>query len=169
MIRPLYVALGVNPEGTTLMLAPNGPSAPMPFQFFVSDLADLGLYESAALVGLVVMEILCAFHHDLKTRYHPPPEHPVLSPPHRPLFPRVPMREMRIGIGVVDVGDETDLLLKTCTGDEALREGGGTVWHLAELVKLAPKAASEHVGLVALFGISAWHLEAFEPYRGRLF
>lgn len=168
-IRPIYIALGLSEEGTALMLKPIVPDSvgPRPFQILLGELADAGKFEASCMVGQCILTALAAYHRDLKTRYHLPPQHPPALVPLRPQFPCGPMRRMRVGIGVAE--DASRVLFKSCRGDEAPVEEGAASMALAELVTYPPKHASEHVGAVALFALSAWHQDAFAPFSERLY
>jgi hypothetical protein len=165
-MRTIYIALGLNPEGTTLMLKPIVPgSDPVPMQVLLSDMAAKGMDEANAAIGHMLLAALGAYHRDLRRFdiFPPPPQVPPF--PKRPPLPRgCPMRSVRIGVGLVDDPVDPGLLIKTFSENIGIGEGELRPFSLAMLAGHGPSAAPGLIGAIALIGLSALHADAFAPY-----
>lgn len=161
-----YIALGLNPAGTALLLRPILASGAIigPVYIMLSDFDAKGMTLGSILIGEILIDALSAFHPDLK-RYQLVPKLSTTVP-----LPTAPppgdkygeMRPERMGLGVSDMTIEPALVLNTFA-DNALF-GKGQLQFLKQLADMGENAAPAFLGDIMLRKLIELHPDAFAPF-----
>jgi hypothetical protein len=157
-----YTALGLNLDGTALVLRPIVASGTNVIAHCIalSDLQKQGMTESRTLVGAMLITALSAYHPELD-RY-------ALLPETRPPLPflltldnRAEMRSLRMGLGVSDTTIQTALVINAFAGDVPI--GQDDLQSLKQLAELGKSVAPSFIGEIILRKLAAMHPDVLRP------
>lgn len=162
-MRTYYITLAVTPDGQALVLMPiTGRGSNMIATCIpLSGLQEQGLNEGSALIGLMLIAALCAYHPDLDRHALAPDKRRAM--PYRLTFDNRPeLRPQRMGLGVKDnaTGPAT-LVIRTYHGDEPI--GVDQLHSLKQLTELGKDAAPPFIAEIMLRKLAAMHPDVLSP------
>jgi hypothetical protein len=158
-----YIALGINPSGTALVLGPIVASGAIiaPVTVMLCDIEAKGFTESASSIGRILISALGAFHPEVDGySLIPEPSVPRQFPTCSPLDWRE-MRPERMGLGVSDMTIQPALVLNAFAGDVPV--GQGHLQFLKQLAELGASVAPFVIGEIMLRKLAAMHPDVFRP------
>jgi hypothetical protein len=158
-----YIALGINPGGTALVLAPIVASGAIitPVPVMLCDIEAKGLTESASSIGRILISALGAFHpevdgYSLIPEPSVPRQFPACSPPDWRK-----MRPERMGLGVSDMTIQPALVFRAFTDNVPI--GDDYVQSLKQLAELGKSVAPSVIGEIMLRKLAAMHPDVIPP------
>jgi hypothetical protein len=159
-----YIALGINPSGTAVVLGPvrQGSNILTPVTVMLCDIEAKGLTESASSIGRILISALGAFHPEVDD-YSIAPEPPLtrqFSTTSLPLDWRE-MRPERMGLGVSDMTIQPSLVFRAFAGNTPV--GQDHIQSLQKLAELGKSVAPSFIGETMLLKLAAMHPDVFRP------
>jgi hypothetical protein len=163
-MKNTYIALGINPAGTALVLRPvRQGSSITPVAFMLCDIEAKGLTEGASVIGHILISALGAFHPEVDG-YSLLPEPPKTRPFSTPLpldWQRGEMRPERTGLGFRADATEPALLVRTYDCDEPI--GEDYLHSLKQLAELGKSVSPAVIGEIMLRKLAAMHPDVLPP------
>ena len=168
-MRTYYITLAVTPDGQATVLMPTTGSGSNVTATCIplSDLQDQGLNEGSALIGLMLIGALCAYHPDLDRQALAPDKRRAM--PYRLTFDNRPeIRPQRMGLGVEnDATGPAMLTIGNYHGDEPI--GVDQLHSLKQLVELGKDAAPSFIAEIMLRKLAARHPDVLPPLFPTIF
>lgn len=162
----IYLALGVNPDGSALIIRPINPNGKngFPFHHMLCDIEGMGFACASELFGRIMISAIGAFH--------PKVDDYALLPdlPKKVVFPTNPpagqigkgdMRALRMGLGYGADRTGPALLVGAYDGDVPLGEANAQ--SLALLHDLGPGVAPSVIGDMMLRRLAVMNPEVLGP------
>ncbi len=162
----IYLALGVNPDGTALIIRPINPNGKngFPFHHMLCDIEGMGFDYASELFGRIMISAIGAFH--------PRVDDYELLPvvPKKVVFPTNPpasqigkgdMRALRMGLGFG--ADQTGSALLVGAYDGEVPLGAASAQSLALLHELGPAVAPAVIGDMMLRRLAMMNPDVLRP------
>lgn len=158
-MRTYYITLAVTPDGKSLVLRPIAGSSSNVTATYIPlpGLQEQGLNEGSALIGLMLIGALCAYHPDLDRHALAPDKSG--ARPYRLTFDNRPeMRPQRTGLGVEeDEAGPAMLVIRTYHGHDPI--GEDERHSLKQLAELGKDVAPSFIAEIMLRKLAAMHPE----------